>query len=409
MTEPPARAAGTVEIAGKKVSRLGFGAMRLTGLGVWGEPEDREECLRVLHRAVDLGVQLIDTADSYGPHVSEEIIREALHPYPEDVLIATKAGLTRYGPDVISTEQGPVRVGPRQWSSVGRPEYLRQQAVMSLRRLGLECIDLFQLHRVDPQVPLEDQVGELRALQNEGKIVAIGLSEVSVDEIRRARQIADIATVQNRYNLTDRTSADVLDYCTREGIGFIPWAPVGAGELARPGGPVHRIATAHEASPSQIALSWLLARSEVILPIPGTSKVTHLEDNIAAASLRLTAQEIDELTDATASSTTRETATAAPSDRHWSSEELAVIGGSDDVLITEPAARRKGRACRGDVGGAPGRGRVPPAGRRARCVAAQYRGAARRSPAHRSQGVGRGVRPDGRHGHQRSDRPRLPQ
>ncbi len=297
MTDSTAHAAGTFEIAGRKVARLGFGAMRLTGLGVWGEPDDRDECIRVVRRAVELGVQLIDTADSYGPHVSEEIIREAIHPYPDDVLIATKAGLTRNGPDVLRTDQGLVRLGPKAWPPVGRPEYLRQQAEMSLRRLGLDHIDLFQLHRVDPEVPLEDQVGELRSLQEEGKIVAIGLSQVTVDQIEQARRIAAVATVQNRYNLTDRTSADVLDYCTREGIGFIPWAPVGAGELARPGGPVDRIASAHGATASQVALAWLLARSHVMLPIPGTSKTAHLEDNIAAAKLALSAREIDELTD----------------------------------------------------------------------------------------------------------------
>ncbi|AEM82471.1 aldo/keto reductase [Streptomyces violaceusniger] len=298
MTASLAHATGSFEIAGKKVGRLGFGAMRLTGLGVWGEPDDREECLRVVRRAVELGVQLIDTADSYGPHISEEIIREAIHPYPDDVLIATKAGLTRNGPDVIETDQGPVRRGPAAWPPVGRPEYLRQQAEMSLRRLGLDHIDLFQLHRVDPKVPLEDQVGELRALQDEGKIVAIGLSQVAVDQIEQARRIADIATVQNRYNLTDRGSADVLDHCTRHGIGFIPWAPVAAGRLTRPGGPVDRIASAHGATPSQVALAWLLAHSETTLPIPGTSKVAHLEDNVATAQLRLSGEEIAELTDA---------------------------------------------------------------------------------------------------------------
>ncbi|MEU3370050.1 aldo/keto reductase [Streptomyces sp. NPDC006660] len=289
-------ATGTFEIAGKKVARLGFGAMRLTGLGVWGEPDDRRECVRVLRRAVELGVQLIDTADSYGPYVSEEIIREAIHPYRDDVLIATKAGLTRNGPDVIRTDEGMVRLGPAAWPPVGRPEYLRQQALMSLRRLGVDHIDLFQLHRVDPKVPLEDQVGELKRLQDEGKIVAVGLSQVAVGQIEQARAIVEIATVQNRYNLTDRGSADVLEYCTRHGIGFIPWAPVAAGALARPGGPVDRIATTHHACPSQVALAWLLARSEVVLPIPGTSKVAHLEENLAAATLRLSDAETDELT-----------------------------------------------------------------------------------------------------------------
>jgi aryl-alcohol dehydrogenase-like predicted oxidoreductase len=289
---------GSHQIAGKAVARLGLGAMRLTGRGVWGQPEDRDECIRVLRRAVERGVGFIDTADSYGPHVSEEIIREALHPYPEHVVIATKAGLTRNGPDVIDTDKGPVRLGPKAWPPVGRPEYLRQQALMSLRRLGLEQIDLFQLHRVDPAVPLADQVGELKRLLDEGKIVAIGLSQVSVDQIEQARRIAPIATVQNRYNLTDRSSAEVLEYCERQGIGFIPWAPVAAGELARPGGPVDRLADAHSVSPSQIALAWLLARSPMTLPIPGTSKVAHLEDNLAAATVQLDPRELSDLTNA---------------------------------------------------------------------------------------------------------------
>lgn len=296
MTTSLADAAGTYGIAGKKVARLGFGAMRLTGLGIWGEPEDRAECVRVVRRAVELGVQLIDTADSYGPHVSEEIIREAIHPYPDDVLIATKAGLTRNGPDTVRQGAELVRLGPRAWPPVGRPEYLRQQALLSLRRLGLEAIDLFQLHRVDPRVPLEDQVGELKNLQDEGKIVAIGLSQVTVGQLERAQRIADIATVQNRYNLADRSSADVLDYCTRHGIGFIPWAPVAAGQLARPGGPVDHIAAAHDTTPSTVALSWLLHRSDVVLPIPGTAKVAHLEENLAASRLRLSEAETAELT-----------------------------------------------------------------------------------------------------------------
>jgi aryl-alcohol dehydrogenase-like predicted oxidoreductase len=279
---PTAHESGTFEIAGKQVARLGFGAMRLTGPDIWGEPADRAECLRVVRRAVELGVQLIDTADSYGPHVSEEIIREAIHPYPDDVLIATKAGLTRQGPNA--------------WAPVGRPAYLRQQAEMSLRRLGLDRIDLFQLHRIDSKVPLADQIGELKQLQDEGKIVAIGLSEVTVDQIERSRRIAEIATVQNRYNLTDPTSEDVVDYCTREGIGFIPWAPVAAGKLAQPGGLVDTIAKRYEATPGQVALAWLLARTEVMLPIPGTSRVTHLDENTAAARLALDPEEVDQLT-----------------------------------------------------------------------------------------------------------------
>lgn len=286
--------AGTFEIAGRSVARLGFGAMRLTGLGIWGEPEDRRECVRVVRRAVELGVQFIDTADSYGPHVSEEIIREAIHPYPADVLIATKVGLTRTGPDVVDTPHGRVRLGPKAWPPVGRPEYLRAQVLLSLRRLGLDQIDLLQLHRVDPQVPLEDQVGELKALRDEGKVVAIGLSQVDVAQIERARAVVEISTVQNRFNITERDSEPVLDHCTRHGIGFIPWAPVAQGGLAADD-VVDRIAKAHDATPAQVALAWLLARSPVVLPIPGTSKVAHLEENLAAAWIELTAAEVDDL------------------------------------------------------------------------------------------------------------------
>jgi pyridoxine 4-dehydrogenase len=274
--------AGTFDIAGKTVHRLGFGAMRLTGQGIWGEPADRDECVRVLRRALELGVDLIDTADSYGPYVSEEIIREALHPYPDNLLIATKAGLVRHGPDV--------------WLPVGRPEYLRQEAEMSLRRLGVERIDLFQLHRIDDKVPLEDQIGELVKLQDEGKIAAIGLSEVQIDQIEAARRIADIVTVQNLYNLSTRGSEDVVDYCVREGIGFIPWFPIAAGKLAEPGGPVDEIAKDTGATPSQIALAWLLERAQVMLPIPGTSSVKHLEENVGATSVRLTREQVEELT-----------------------------------------------------------------------------------------------------------------
>jgi len=283
----PTDVAGHFAIAGKRVHRLGFGAMRLTGPGIWGEPDDRKECIRVLRRALDLGVDLIDTADSYGPYVSEEIIREALHPYPEQLLIATKAGLVRHGPD--------------QWQPVGRPEYLRQECEMSLRRLGLERIELFQLHRIDRKVPLEDQIGVLRELQDEGKIAAIGLSEVSVEQLDAARELADVATVQNLYNLSNRKAEDVLDYCTREAIGFIPWYPIAAGDLAKPGGLVDEIAKRHEATPAQVALAWLLARAQVMLPIPGTSRVAHLEENVAAAELyeRLTREEVHELSAAT--------------------------------------------------------------------------------------------------------------
>jgi pyridoxine 4-dehydrogenase len=278
-------ATGTFEIAGRKVHRLGFGAMRLTGKGIWGEPEDRAECVRVLRRAVELGVDLIDTADSYGPYVSEEIIREALHPYPEELLIATKAGLVRHGPD--------------EWVAVGRPEYLRQEVEMSLRRLGLERIDLFQLHRIDRKVPLEDQIGVLTKLQEEGKIAAIGLSEVSTEQIDEVRKLADVATVQNLYNLTNRRSEDVVDYCTREGIGFIPWYPIAAGKLAEPGGVVDELSKKYDATAAQMALAWLLARAQVILPIPGTSKVKHLEDNMGAVALyqQMSREDVQRLTD----------------------------------------------------------------------------------------------------------------
>ncbi|OLM10189.1 putative oxidoreductase [Pseudonocardia sp. Ae505_Ps2] len=270
--------------------------MRLTGRGIWGEPDDRAECIRTVRRAIELGVQLVDTADSYGPHVSEAIIREALYPYPDDVVIATKVGLTRNGPDVVDTAQGAMRLGPQAWPPVGRPEYLRQQVLLSLRRLGLDHIDLLQLHRVDPQVPLADQVGELKALQDEGKIVEIGLSQVGVEQLEEARAIARIATVQNRYNLIDRGSADVMEYCTREGIGFIPWAPLAQGGLPADSGPLAEIAAAHGVSGSQVAIAWLLARSPTILPIPGTSKVSHLENNLAGAAIELRPVEIERLT-----------------------------------------------------------------------------------------------------------------
>jgi len=288
MADQIVHVSGTFDIAGKTVHRLGFGAMRLTGSGIWGEPEDREECVRVVRRAVELGVDFIDTADSYGPYVSEEILREALHPYPEHVLIATKAGLVRHGPDV--------------WRPVGRPEYLRQEAEMSLRRLGVERLELFQLHRIDPEVPLEDQIGVLKELQDEGKIGAIGLSEVSVDEIEKVRAMVEVATVQNLYNLANRQSEDVLDHCTAQGIGFIPWFPIAAGRLAEPGGAVDELVKKHDATPAQVALAWLLGRAQNVLPIPGTSKVAHLEENLAAAALyqQLDRAEIDELTAASA-------------------------------------------------------------------------------------------------------------
>ena len=286
MADPIAHQSGTFEIAGKKVHRLGFGAMRLTGPGIWGEPADRDECVRVVRRAVELGVDFIDTADSYGPHVSEQILREALYPYPDEVLIATKAGLVRHGPDV--------------WLPVGRPEYLRQQAELSLRRLGLERLELFQLHRIDAKVSLEDQIGVLVELRDEGKIGAIGLSEVSVEQLEQVRALTEVATVQNLYNLANRQSEDVLDHCTANGIGFIPWFPIAAGKLARPGGPVDELAKKYDASPAQVALAWLLGRAQNVLPIPGTAQVAHLEENVAAAALyeQLDRAEIDELTEA---------------------------------------------------------------------------------------------------------------
>ena len=280
----PAHSSGTFEIAGKTVHRLGYGAMRLTGKGIWGPPADRAEAVRVVQRAVELGVDFIDTADSYGPYVSEEIIREALHPYPDQVLVATKAGLLRIGPD--------------EWRPLGHPDYLRQEVEMSLRRLGLERIDLFQLHRIDDKFPMEDQVGELKKLQDEGKIGAIGLSQVSVAELKAAAEVAEIVTVQNLYNLSTRDDEDVLDYATEQGIGFIPWFPIASGKLAQPGGPVDHIVKETGATPGQVSLAWLLARSPVMLPIPGTSSVAHVEENIAAATVELTKEQVASLTDA---------------------------------------------------------------------------------------------------------------
>lgn len=275
----PAKASGEFRIGGElPVTRLGYGAMQITGPGVWGPPKDPAEAVRVLRRAVELGVNFIDTADSYGPHVSEELIREALHPYADDLVIATKAGL--------------VRPGPGTWVPVGRPAYLRQEAEMSLRRLGLEQIPLFQLHRIDPDVPLEDQVGELKKLQDEGKIRFIGLSEITVADLEAAQKIAPIATVQNLYNLADRSAEDLLKAADAASVGFIPWFPLATGELAKPGGPLASLAAKHGATPSQLALAWLLHRSPVMLPIPGTSSTGHVEDNIAAAELSLSADEV---------------------------------------------------------------------------------------------------------------------
>lgn len=289
----------TITIAGKTVSRLGFGSMRFTGRGIWGEPQDRDECIAVARRAVECGVQFIDTADSYGPHVAEEILREALHPYPDDVIIATKAGLTRNGPDVIDTDAGPKRLGPAAWPPVGRPEYLRQQVLMSMRRLGVDHIDLLQLHRVDPKVPLADQIGELKALQDEGKIGQIGMSQCTVDQLDEARQIAEIVSVQSRFNVMDRSAGDMLKVCERDGLALIPWAPVAQGGLDAAHQALADVARAHGCTVGQVAIAWLLHLSPAMLPIPGTSRRTHLEENLAAADVQLTPEEIEKLSAAT--------------------------------------------------------------------------------------------------------------
>ena len=266
--------AGTFKIGGKlAIHRLGFGAMRITGRGVWGEPADRPEVLRTLRRLPGLGVNFIDTADSYGPNVSEELIREALHPY-NGIVVATKAGLARTGPD--------------GWIPLGRPEYLIQQAHTSCRRLGVERIDLWQLHRIDPRVPRAEQFDAVKSLLDDGVIRYAGLSEVSVPEIEAASRVFKVSTVQNLYNLVDRGSEDVLDHCAKHGIGFIPWFPLAAGGLLAPDSPLTQIAKAHGASPSQVALAWTLRRSPVMIPIPGTSKVAHLEENVGAADIALT-------------------------------------------------------------------------------------------------------------------------
>jgi len=277
-----AAAAGTITLGGDlTVNRLGYGAMRITGKGIWGPPDDKPAALATLRRAVELGVNFIDTADSYGPNVSEELIAEALYPYPPDLVIATKAGFQRPGPD--------------QWVVDGRPKHLRDSCERSLRRLRLERIDLFQLHRIDENVPLEDQIGTLNDLQREGKIRHIGLSEVSVEQIEDVRRLATVATVQNRYNLGDRESENVLEYCMRENLGFIPWFPLAVGDLAKAGGPIAQVAQRLGALPSQVALAWLLAKSPVMLPIPGTSKVSHLKENTAAAALKLDESAMQEL------------------------------------------------------------------------------------------------------------------
>jgi len=273
--EAPAKKSGEFLLGDDlHVTRLGFGAMRITGDGdgVWGEPADRAEAVRVLRRAVELGINFIDTADSYGPGVSEEIIAEALHPYPTGLVIATKGGY--------------VRPGPNQWVENGKPEHLRSACEGSLHRLRLERIDLYQLHRIDPKVPAEDQLGTLKDLQTEGKIKHIGLSEVSVQQIQHARTIVPIASVQNRYSVTDRGSEDVLEYCEKEKMGFIPWFPLAAGRVSGSESPISRIAARWKATPSQLALAWLLARSPVILPIPGTSRVGHLGSDVVDSKLR---------------------------------------------------------------------------------------------------------------------------
>lgn len=281
-TDTIATASGSFTIGGDlPVVRLGYGTMQLTGEGVWGPPKDHDEAVRVLRRAVELGITFFDTADSYGPVVAEELLKEALHPYADDVVIATKAGLTRQGPGI--------------WTPLGNPAYLRQQAELSLRRLGVERIDLFQLHRIDPAVRLEDQVGELAKLRDEGKVRHIGLSEVSVQQLLDAQAVTPIATVQNLFNLANRDAEELLDHCEKHDIGFIPWFPLATGELSKEDGPLAEAAREHDATPSQLALAWLLKRSPVMLPIPGTSSVDHLESNTAAAAIELTDEEYEAL------------------------------------------------------------------------------------------------------------------
>ncbi|ADJ48360.1 oxidoreductase [Amycolatopsis mediterranei S699] len=280
-----AKNSGTFTIGGDlPVTRLGYGAMQLTGPGVWGDPKDPYEAVRVLRRAVELGVNLIDTADAYGPFVADLLIKKALHPYADDLVIATKAGFTRQGPG--------------EWIPVGRPEYLRQQVELSLRHLGVDRIDLLQLHRIDPKVPVAEQVGELKKLQDEGKIRHIGLSEVTVGELHEAQKTAEIVSVQNLFNLANRDAEPLLEHATEHGIAFIPWFPLATGALAGPDSPLTALAKEHDASPSQLALAWLLKRSPVVLPIPGTSSVAHLEDNVAAADIELSAAEFDALGEA---------------------------------------------------------------------------------------------------------------
>ncbi|MBD8101074.1 MULTISPECIES: aldo/keto reductase [unclassified Plantibacter] len=280
-TTRPAAAAGTFALGGDlTVNRLGYGTMQLTGEGVWGEPDDRDGAIRLIKRAAELGVNFFDSADAYGPDVTDTLLREALHPY-DDIVIATKVGQTRQGPG--------------EWTPTGVPAYLRQQVELGLRRLAVERIDLLQLHRIDPTVAFEDQIGELRKLQDEGKIRHIGLSQVSVAEVEAAQKIAPIASVQNLYNLTDRSSEDLLDWSTEHGVAFIPWFPLATGALSKEDGPLTQLAERHDATPSQLALAWLLKRSPVMLPIPGTSSIEHLEDNLQGATIELTDDEFEEL------------------------------------------------------------------------------------------------------------------
>ncbi|EYF08325.1 aldo/keto reductase [Chondromyces apiculatus] len=280
MSEINASASGQFKLGDITVNRLGFGAMRVVGDGVWGEPKDRAECLRTLRRLPELGVNFIDTADSYGPHISEELLREALHPY-DGLVIATKGGLVRHGPD--------------QWLPVGRPEYLKATTLLSLRRLGVERIDLWQLHRIDPKVPQDEQFDAIRQMQQEGLIRHVGLSEVNVAEIEAAQKYFPVVSVQNMYNLVTRSHEAVLDHCAAKNIGFIPWFPLAAGSLAKPGSLLDTLAKDKGCSPSQIALAWVLQRSPVMLPIPGTGKVKHLEENVAASGIRLSEDEFKQL------------------------------------------------------------------------------------------------------------------
>ncbi len=289
-TERPAEASGTLTLGGDlKVYRLGFGAMRITGNGIWGPPKNKQEALAVLHRALELGINLIDTADSYGPEVSESLIAEALYPYPKGLVIATKGGL--------------LRTGPGEWPQDGSPKHLREALDASLKRLRLDTIDIYQFHRPDPKVPFEDSVGEIARMKAEGKIRHVGLSNVTVEQLAQAQKIVPIVTIQNHYNLSKRESEhmtvqqseEMIDTCARQGIGFIPWNPLSTGELARMGGPLDQIAKQRNAQPGQIALAWLLHRSSTILPIPGTSSVKHLEENAIGATLKLTQEEYDSI------------------------------------------------------------------------------------------------------------------